>query len=345
MRKKSSIFTLLLTLVVILCSGLPAWGIDYAITKVVEIGPADWVPMQGPLKWSPDGNWIAYYHDGWLMLSDTLGKSRQIWRYKYGPHLQEWLSNEEIIVREWDPEYGQTRHKISIIDLRTGDENILIEETQPWKGARKGQFNEYEGPGRTVEGNIYYAIKKGNDIRAILPKPKSSVSQKSLNSEDNHVVRWSKSGIYLVRCDFKDSTRLGPWPFHYIHMPATLSPDGNYAIVYGLMENLSDSTRIALDTIIKDNSHDYIGCGFPFCYFNPESDEILFHMSCELSESEVVNCIGTFDYLTNEYSIIDSLIGIYECTTPAYSPDGIKIAFLANCKAYIIYRDFWGERK
>jgi hypothetical protein len=62
-------------------------------------------------------------------------------------------------------------------------------------------------------------------------------------------------------------------------------------------------------------------------------------MSCDLSETEVVPSIGTFDYITNQYSIIDSLIGIYGCTTPAYSPDGAKIAFMANCKAYIIYRD------
>jgi hypothetical protein len=334
-----------MVILALVLAGAPAKALDYEITKVVEIGPADWVPMQGPLKWSPDGQWLAYFHDGWLMLSDTLGKSRKIWESEFGPHLMEWLSNEEIIVREWDPGYGQTRHKISIIDLKTGGEEILLEETQPWKGAKKGQFNEYEGPRRTVEGNVYYTIKKGDDIRAVLPRPKSDMPEKSLSIEDNHIVHWDKAAIYKVRCDFKDSIRLGPWPYYYIPIAGELSPDAQYAIIGGTIEKLYDSTYIVLDTIIRNTSPNYIGCSFSFSSFNPHKSEVLFERGCDLNEYDWHSSIGTYDYMANKHFIIDSLIGIYNCLTPAYAPDGAKIAFLANCKAYIIYREFGREEK
>ena len=91
MRKNLFNFTLLLTLVVILCSGLPAWGIDYKITKVVEIGPADEGFMSWPLRWSPDGKWLAYFHNGYLTLSDTLGNSHQVKKIDFFPRRYEWI--------------------------------------------------------------------------------------------------------------------------------------------------------------------------------------------------------------------------------------------------------------
>ena len=60
--------------------GCSASAGDYTIEKVVEIGPADWVPFLGPIRWSPDGTIISYFSQEYLMISDTLGNKRQVIR-------------------------------------------------------------------------------------------------------------------------------------------------------------------------------------------------------------------------------------------------------------------------
>ncbi len=38
---------------------------EFKVDKVIEIGPADWVPLSWPIKWSPDGTKISYFSQGY----------------------------------------------------------------------------------------------------------------------------------------------------------------------------------------------------------------------------------------------------------------------------------------
>ena len=208
MRKNLFNFTLLLTLVVILCSGLPAWGIDYKITKVVEIGPADPVPFIGPLKWSPDGQWISYFHKGYLMLSDTLGQSHQVCKMEMMPWKYEWLSNNEIVIHSKISRNGQSHFKLSIIDISTEGENIIIDKTESWQDQVEKDLPSYDGPRKTLEGNVLYLAKNKSGIKAYLVAGKYGNSQESLNLNDNHIISWGEDGLYVVRTDFNDSIKI-----------------------------------------------------------------------------------------------------------------------------------------
>jgi len=52
-----------------------------------------------------------------------------------------------------------------------------------------------------------------------------------------------------------------------------------------------------------------------------------------------VNRIATYDYTTGALTVLDTLIGIDNCMSPAYSPDGRNIAFFADGKLYLIMRE------
>ena len=79
----------------------PARALDFRITEVVPVGPSYGGGLTEPAQWSPDGTKLAYFHEGHLMIADTLGNSRQAAEIDLPPHRFVWASNNEIILYQW----------------------------------------------------------------------------------------------------------------------------------------------------------------------------------------------------------------------------------------------------
>jgi len=161
---------------------------------------------------------------------------------------------------------------------------------------------------------------------------------------DGDTLCWGTGGLDLITLDQSDSIWLAEDPYRQA-FEAVINPDRSYFFTHAILTRLSDSVQITLQDYAGDRPAGTFGCGFLFVSFNPKATEMLFNQTCDgdyPSGGEfVVDRVGTFNYTTNEFTIIDTLIGIESCTAPVYAPDGRKIAFLDNddYKAYIIYRE------
>jgi hypothetical protein len=312
---------------------------DYTITRVIDVDSADWVPERGPLRWSPDGLNLAYFNDGYLMLSDTLGGNHQIKKIDMIPDHYEWLSNDQIIIALRSLENTTATVKLSVLDVSSGEETILIERQQDVYTHMSDVEGAFAGPHLTIEGNAYYTVMDNNIPRVVFPQREYISGQKAPEPTNNHILRWGDNGLYLVRLDAGDSALLTTFPLSPPYRKPLISTDRFYIMTGNILIRVVDSTIILLDTLLKSNYPQVAeGCGFLFGSFNPQESEILFQIGCENDNIYADNRIGTFNYINGDFALIDPIIGKYNCTAPVYAPDGLKIAFLSDGKVYILYR-------
>jgi len=347
------ISTLLLT-VCLLCTTTTA--LDFEITKVIEVGPAAWVPFTGPLRWSPDGTKLAYFAHNYLMISDTLGNSQEVMKIDSGitPHRFEWVSNDKIAInmpqrRKSDSTLIKT---ITMIDIATGEDEIVAMESlkrgRKFGTSRKGDVY-LDGPYLTIEGNAYYQLQTntGRSVKwergrrsETIDEPHWFLPDKAPPMKDNHVIRWHPDGLYEISLEGNDSTRLGPTPFSSAGPFSAISSDRAYAMNGGVIMRVADSTCIVLDTIpLGEIREGALICGFSYVSFNPKFSEVLFELTGDDGEKVLFAKIGVFDYVGSEFSILDVFGDGRDCTFPICSPDGRKIAFITDYTAYIIYRE------
>ncbi|MFH1374745.1 MAG: hypothetical protein ABII79_13220 [bacterium] len=341
--------TVIMLLGGLIVGSVPASG--YKITKVIEVGPVAWVPFTGPLRWSPDGTMLAYFVNNYLMISDTLGNTREVKSIDIGisPRRFEWVSNDKVAInmpkrRESDSTLYKT---ITLVDVNTGQETIVAE----WQTVANRAGNTYfEGPFLSLEGNAYYFFKTmtGRSKEIPLGRVTETIDEshwffpdKAPAVEDNHFIRWNTGGLYLVNLNQTDSICPVESPHPGAFSWAAIRPDSSYVFIRGMLIRVADSAEINVNSFVGKPPPKTTGCGLSFVSFNPKSPEILFLIACDDGHMNEVLRIGTFDYTTNEFTILDTLIGISSCTVPAYAPDGRKIAFLDSddYKAYIIYRE------
>jgi len=331
---------------------------SYKVTKVIEVGPAAQVSYASPLEWSPDGTMLAYLANNYLMVSDTLGNSREVYKIDIGirPRRFEWASNDKIAINL--PRYrlpdSALYNTITVVDVNSGQDMIVIADTPRtnWKPVyQRAGDTFFEGPFLSLEGNAYYVIKTYTGRQVKLPRGTVAETtdeyhwffpDKAPAMADNHIVRWGTDGLYLIALDQSDSTWLAKDPYGQA-FEAVVSRDYSHVFTLSTLINVSDSTTIDLRKLAGERPAGTFGCGYLFVSFNPKTSEMLFNQTCDgnyPSGTEfVVDRIGTFNYTTNEFIILDTITGIQNCTTPVYAPDGKKIAFLADYKAYIIYRE------
>ncbi len=338
-----------------------AHALDFKITEVVEVGPI--YGMVKPAQWSPDGTKLAYFYDGQLMIADTLGKSRPAAKIDLPPHRFVWSSDSTIILYQWDylprdsvDQNMRTIDRMISINVETGTQTLLEEFVH-----RVGDKSEkipriFKGPYLTVEGNAYYFVQENYQADKSPPKAKIQMAPglppDKAELTQNHILRAAiprpgshqdeSDALYLVRADLKDSIRISNKYYEgYLGRPVSLSPDTMYIMFGGVIVRLADDKMIVLDTLIQNfpRPDGTKGCGFNNESFNPKFTEVAFTLSCDNGHNYIVNRIGVFDYITNTFTILDTLINLTNCYRPTYAPDGKRISFISEGELYFIKRE------
>ncbi|MDD3730975.1 MAG: hypothetical protein PHU88_01195 [candidate division Zixibacteria bacterium] len=304
--------------------------IKYEIKEVIEIGPLNRATYD-PIKWSANDSLVSYFANGYLMLTDTMGNKREVAKLDMGPHCVEWLSEKEIVVSMYRTENRQTKSKIVIFNIETGGQEIFAEFQKRIGYGPGPEDQRFEGPYLTLEGNVYYITGVGNGkVTHLIPS-----SYKNISSEiDNHFYRSNPNGLYIVRLDMKDSISA----FAKSYTDTIKRFDRAYIFNNKLITRLSDSTIIDLSPYIGEYPEGTLGCGLGREALNPNIPEALFMLSCDNGVDYIVNRIGIFNYYDNQFTILDTLIGIKSCQSPKYDHAGKNIAFFANGNLYIIKR-------
>jgi hypothetical protein len=322
---------------------------DYSIGKVVEVGPGS-PAIVGTLKWSPDGSTLAYFRDGALYVSDTLGASHLVASSDMDALRYEWQSNDDVVVHyKQHPSELTDINQLTKINIKNGRTEQLEAFTRSLDPKIISSTTAFSGPWRTVEGATVYRSNvmqaKGSKLPEVVKPISAATADKAATTalESNHLLSWGDDGLYLVRADLKESTLVAPKPANYCPLPAVLSPDRSCYLFRDLLYWFADKRSIMLGTLIskKDYPDGKTFCDFLFYSFNPQGTEILFNMifSNGSDNEEEIFRMGTYNYVTNQLTILDPLINKLGCETPAYSPDGRKIAFCHQGKTYILYRE------
>ncbi|MEP0829258.1 MAG: hypothetical protein HRF51_12120 [bacterium] len=316
----------------------PLFAADFEITKVIEIGPADRVPFIQPIKWSPDGTKLSYFKDSWLMISDTLGYSLPVYEATMFPQRYEWLSDNEIVLLQLGRLKGGKATKLSIIDLKTGQEEIVIDKKEKFKEADENDSTFFDGPRVSIEGNIYYNMEKRKRTKSGIPKSKYASKNDAEILTTNHYLSWGSDGLYKVKLDRSDSVRIGPKLHPDPLFPPDQRRDGAYVMYSGTLMHVPDSVITIIDTIFKSRPVNTVVCGIIFGSFNSTIPEVLFQRSCDDGEQYSVNGVWTYNLRSGELMSLDSAAKLTECNSPCYAPDGITIGCLSDGKAYLIKR-------
>lgn len=329
-----------LTFVLIIASTSVADG--YKITNVIEVGPAARIPFIGPLKWSPDGTKLAYFAHDQLMITDTLGNSSAVAKIEQEPRRFEWVSDDEIAIMLVDRQSGgPTNYALTAIDISNGQARIVDQFVRRRDFGVGDVF--IEGPFLSLEGNAYYIHKVFVDgfVRTPLGRRGMSVDELRLlgaKGAADHVLRWDSLGLYRVTLSGTDSLRICDQPNAAMWKPTEMSPDRTHIVNGGLLIRLADEQKIVLDTMHFERPAGAV-CSFGFVTFSPIGTEVLFHLSCDDGENQLFDKIGTFDYFTNEFTLLEAGTGLKECVSPIFGPDGHRIAVLCQGVLYIIERE------
>ena len=334
---------------------------EYEITRIIEVGPAQPVPMTWPLKWSPDGTKLAFFNNNTLFLSDTLGNCKEIVTLDLTPHRYAWLSNNEIILKLMDNEIRLKLFRLVKLDINTGI-MITLEEYYSKMGTRlKNNPKSFDGPGLTIEGRVFYRTniqrstvipRKENTESCPIVFPESDYKQvdDSIPPEKNHFINLNNDGFHLITCDFSDTLKLFPAGTFPVRLSPTISQDQKHLMVHSKVCNLESKECISINSVLPFPTG-VLGYGFLYYSFNPNDSEVLFQLirnknispkediSYDEWEIEEEYSMAIFDYETKSLTVLDSLIGYENCLAPAFSPDGNKIAFISKGKCHIMYRE------
>lgn len=329
-----------LTLVLIITTTSVAGG--YEITNVIEVGPAARIPFIGPLKWSPDGTRLAYFAHDQLMITDTLGNSSSVAKMEQQPRRFEWISDDEIAIMLVQRQSGgSSTYALTVFDVKIGQARIVDQFVRRRDFGVGDVF--LDGPFRSLEGNAYYIHKVLVDgfVETPLGRHGKSVDELRLlgaKGAADHVLRWDSLGLYRVTLSGTDSLRICGQPNAAMWKPTEMSPDHTHIVNGGLLIRLADEQKIVLDTMHFERPAGAV-CSFGFVTFSPIGTEVLFHLSCDDGENQLFDKIGTFDYSSNEFKLLNADSGLEDCVSPVFGLDGRKIAVLCQGVLYIIERE------
>ncbi len=335
---KSTLKLLLIPL--LLCTSTVS-GLDFTITSVTEVGPI-YTDIYPAAQWSPDGTMLGFFSGGGFTVSDTLGNVRPAIKHAYLPHRFRWIDNANIVLYSWMHDTGRiVRARLSTFEITTGAETVILDYHRRYRDRWPKDMVTAKGPYTTVEGAAYYwQVLDRQKTFAAVGITKEQTERHGLSLAEQHILTPGEDALYLVRTDGTDSTKISNKPYEpYVSLPISISPDQTHIIIRGTLIRLSDDYTIILDTMIHEFPEGTKLCGMGAGSFNPTGTEITFYISCDDGHSLVVDRMGLFDYSTNEFTILDTLVNLSQCTRPTYSSDGRRIAFHSNGVLYFLTRE------
>ena len=334
------LITILVTAIII---SSPCQALDFKITEVIEVGPIYGGGLTEPAQWSPDGTKLAFFSEGELMISDTLGNSQGVAEVDIAPHRFVWASNIEILL--FQKELGPERtyiYRMITVDTETGAQTTLEEFTH--KIGAPDPPRMFKGPYLTVEGNAFYYVEeeKGQERGQMAP----GLPQDKASLEQNHILRAGNDALYLIRADSKDSLKVFNRPYkpywgRALQMRMHLTKDETQFMVDGVIVRLEDDKTVILDTLVRrlPKPEGATVCGSVQESFNPMFTEVALNLTCDDGHDVILDRIAVFDYTSYELAILDPLIGLTNCHRPAYAPDGKRISFVSDGVLYFLNRE------
>jgi hypothetical protein len=323
---------------------------DYEIIQVFKVGPCSGGTSIGPVKWSPDGTKISYFHESSLYISDTLGNNRKIRKLELPIQRYEWLSNYEIVIHLRDFTTKSGINKLIKLDINDSSVSVLEKYKRFFGGRYFSNPKSFNGPWKSAEGYLFYrtnvvhSTTKAN-ARLYESEPahliKSSYAYESEAPPLNklHTYIWGEDGIYKTCLDGRSKAKIGPKPYSHMMFSPMVNFDETFYIHGGTMYSFRDSMYIVLDTIDINPPENTAYCGIMYYSFNPQKSEVLFNILFCYDEEHEIYRMATFNYVSYEFKILDSEIGIIGCLHPSYSPDGTKISFISpEGIVHILYR-------
>jgi hypothetical protein len=298
---------------------------------------------------------LAYFANNHLMISDTLGNSREVAPIQQGlyPIRAEWASAGEFAVCLEDRDRRDSAlFRMVVYDVATGAERV-VDEYYWTQWSHLPGHTQFTGPYVTVEGEAYYVktvitgLEEGDPIQVRrsrefhserLPLTSSRSATQALAS--SHLQVWGKDGLYIVDWSGTDSTLLWqktvPASFR---MWTAVSKDKRYVFNGGKLIDCNSGDLLNVGDFAGAPPEGTQGCGFGFPSFNPHGGEILFQHYCEGGDTLVIDRIATFDYNERVFNLLDTTVSITGGSFPVYAPNGRIIAVLAHFKAYLIWRE------
>lgn len=330
-------------LIILLFCTASAFAADIRIEKVIDVGPADPVPMLGPLAWSPDGGSLAYFCRGVLMVTDTLGNSREIVSIPEVPRRMVWTDESHLALHIVLRCGGDTSlHSLVLVSVADASRELLADFVRTARERSIGGRPYFEGPFRTFEHTPYYVVTEVNARGGGGASRIVSLDEaKSVSVQSDHLFRWSTDSLYACLVSGLDSQAVIRKPTNQTQYPSAISNDMSYVIVFDYLVQVNTGIVTHLDTLLSPPSPDYVGVDLMYVNFAQSAPLAAMTVVWEgynddESDFQEYSAV-VYDCAMGDFLILDSVVAASQCLYPLFSPTGSKLAMLADQNLYIMY--------
>ena len=338
-------------LFLLLLASVPIHASDFKIESVTQIGDATWDVGAGIVKFSPSGEYLSFIHSCFISIADGTGKVVAEYQIQSRVVKYEWLNDSELVVLETKRlEPPKSRWQLNYFNVPRQTRSVIREYV------RHGDSEQYrarafEDLQKTSSGQVVIREIVSDRILEITPGGKlSDVSASPSASPDEFVFKWGDGGIYKKNIITAESSLVIQHPTspHVALLPPVWNPDQTYIMAEPILYCLADTSTVNVDTLLPPPPPGFKVCDVDVPQFNPVYPEIVFNLVCyglvtpdgfELDrESDQVAILSIGDW---KVTPLDSLVGLSECRSPTYAPDGLAMALISKGHVYVVSRSIW----